>query len=164
MVDYDINPKLNEIVNDLLANEAFGEFEDIRNAELRVLAVLRVQTDKEGEHVEKTGIKVELKKIPAMLLPFLEGGYVLVVDYYAFTHYNVTRFEALLHKAMMSIQVEEADGGGWSIKPRKPDIVEYNATISRYGAYEEKLVILDTILSGIDKSARITASKIADSQ
>jgi hypothetical protein len=69
---------------------------------------------------------------------FIDAHYLVVVDQYTYNHLDDIQVSALIHSALMRIGVEETESGV-KLGTRKPDIMVFQATINRFGAYTPDL-------------------------
>lgn len=140
--EYVLDKEISNAVTDMLADDSYHEFDAIRNSEIKIEACLCVRTTKEGEDAPCKGEPTALKKVGAMERLFLDADYVLVVDNSAWKTANTDIAQlAMIHRALMAIDVTE-DEGKFKLGKRKPDIVEFAATVGRFGAYKDSLLNL----------------------
>lgn len=138
-VEYELNTGLQEIVDQVVNNPDFTEFAQIRNHELIIKSCLKIKLDENDEPVRPEGEIAELKKIGPLHKVFIQGDFILVMDYYGFLNFGDNLKKAAIHKALMKIKVKESDSGRITYGTRKPDIQEFQATIVRFGAWSETL-------------------------
>ena len=152
-VEYELNPGLQELVNNVVSNEEFTEFQGIRNHELIIKSCLKIKLDENEEPVRPEGEIAEVKKVGALHQAFIEGDFILVMDYYAFLNFNDNLKKAAIHKALMKIKIKESESGRISYGTRKPDIQEFQATIVRFGAWSETLSAFQQALLAAGEAA-----------
>ncbi len=141
MLEYEVNKELSNALKDLLDDDSMTEFTNIREHEVIILPCMKIKTDKDGESQESPGEVVQMKKVSPLHRVFIEAHYIMVVDYYGWTHAKSTDHQkAMLHKALMRVEVDKDDGGNLKFSARAPDVVEFRATVVRFGAYTEPLL------------------------
>jgi hypothetical protein len=138
--EYEINAEFQKDVNALVEDKTMVEFNPIREQELRIVAVVCIRTNNEGEHEQPKGCPVKCTKLSPIIRLLTEHHYLVVGDYYFWTHANEIQKKAAIHRALMSINVEKSKTGEIKLKTRKPEIQEHRATIARFGAFSEELV------------------------
>jgi hypothetical protein len=139
--EYVIDPGIEAAVSKMVNDEAFTEFIPIRKQNVIILAAAKITTDKDGIEKPGTGEPIQVKKVSDSDRVFLEGHYKLYFDWCRWTQANEQEQKAMLHRTLMRLSVEEKEGG---IKygTRVPDIIEFHATVVRFGAWTESLVML----------------------
>lgn len=140
MIEYEVNAKFAKDVTDMMADASLVEFNPIREQEVEILTLIKTQTDSKGEHVEPKGNPVVCKKIPPAYQLLTKGKYLIVGDYYFWTHATDLQKNAAIHRALSTVGVERSKKGLIVLKTRKPDVQEFRATIARFGAWNEPLL------------------------
>lgn len=138
-VEYELNPGLQELVDQVVQNQDYTEFQQIRNHELIIKSCLKIKLGEDEEPVRPEGEIAEVKKVGALHQAFIECDFIVVLDYYAFLNFNDNLKKAAIHKALMKIKIKESESGRISYGTRKPDVQEFQATIVRFGAWSESL-------------------------
>ena len=140
-IEYTIEANVQDAVDAVLQNPTFREFDALDG--LRVVAVQKSKTNKDGDFVQSQKEPISIKKIPDVFQPLIkEADILMVVDYYCWEHVlEGPKRDAAIHRALMSLDVESVDGA-LKIGTRKPDIQEFMTTIARFGAYSEPLCIV----------------------
>lgn len=156
MIGYEINNDLNQAVGDIVSDAAMPEFRAIRDCGLKIFTCLAIKTNKDGEHEEITGDPVTLRKISNLHRTFIDGHYILVVCYYFWNHQDEIKRHAAIHRALMQIDATKEDDE-IKLKRRKPEVVEFVATLVRYGAYCDTLIDVRSVLQ---KSAKQFAKNV----
>ena len=139
---YTQSVEVKAIVTASVEDASLTEFEALRNADIDIGCLLRQKTDANDQLVE-SGKPVELKKVPTYLEPLMESKYVIILDQAVWQDADQNRRRALLHKALMGVEVTESGG----FKTKKPEINEFRATVTRFGAYNESLSNLQQLLT-----------------
>jgi len=140
MTEYDVSEKFEKVFKKVLENKSYVEFNPIREQELTIHCLVAVKTNNEAEPLE-INPPVVLKKVPPEFKVLTKGHYYIRICNYFWEHASDTEVEAAIHRALMGIQVDKnPKTGKISLKKRKPDVVEYRATVNRYGAYSEVLI------------------------
>lgn len=140
MIEYEENAEFKAAVEDMLAEKPLVEFNAIREHEIVVFSLLCVRTDANEEHVQCKGDPIVCKKIPPPLQLLTGGHYLIIGDYYFWTHANKEQQRANLYHALMHIEVEESDKGGVKIGTRKPEVRVFRSEVTRFGAHNELLL------------------------
>lgn len=160
MTEYVEDSGLTEAFKQLINNQEYTEFGPLRDSNARIMPIMKVKTNKDGEHQSSKGLPAVMKKVPdIMRAAGVNADFLLVVDYYAWNHPKginpqMTQ-EAYLHHALMSVDVQEIvdDSGHKKLKTgsRDPDVSEFIATAKHYGGYDEDQVTLSTlVLQGVE--------------
>lgn len=158
MIEYEVNAKFAKDVEAVLGNNSFTEFNPLREQEVQILTEICTRTDKEGEHVECKGNPIVCKKIPTQYAVLIgkKAHYLMVGDYYFWTHASDTQKDAAIHRALSSIKVDKDKKGKIRLGRQPPEIQEYRATVARFGAWNEPLVDMKEALK---TSAKLFAEK-----
>lgn len=136
MTEYVEDAGLNDALKSIITNVSYAEFSPLRDAKLKILPLLKVVTNKEGEHTPCKGIPAQAKKVSDLhRAAGIDADYLLVVDYYAWNHPKGINpqitLEAMLHHALKAIKIEVKEG-----KPKfsknDPDVEVYIDTVNRY--------------------------------
>jgi hypothetical protein len=162
MTEYVEDAGLNDALKEVLTNKELRGLADLRENKVRILPLLMVKTNKEGEHVPGTGQPAICKKVsPLHQSAGIDADYLLVFDYYVFNHPKgidpKKTIGALIHKALMAIEVVKTDDG-LKFKKREPDIVEFSETTQDFGLYTESLQDYMELLNTAARSATDLAS------
>jgi hypothetical protein len=143
--------EISDAVTDMLANLEYSEFAPIRDHEVKIEACLCVRTNQDGEDMPPKPEPVALKRVPPLERLYVDADYILVVDNSAWKTANTDQAQlAILHRGLMKINIENTDGK-IKIGTRKPDVVEFSATLVRFGPYTESLLNLREIFSTAGK-------------
>ena len=82
MTEYVEDPGLNQAVSEVLNNKSFGEFAELRNNKIKVLPLMQIKTNAEGEHQPCKGIPAQVKKVSDLhKAAGIDADLILVVDY-----------------------------------------------------------------------------------
>lgn len=131
----------------------------IKDQELKIVPVMKVRTNNEGEHEQNPGPPARIQKVSDLWKLFTDAHYLLIVDYYFFNHAGCV--EAVLFNALCGVEVKVTDG---SIKlaTKEPEIKLFAATIQKYGAFDEILLGLrEWMNEAKTKAAKSFAAKVA---
>lgn len=149
--EFVIDKEISDAVTDMLAKVEYAEFSAIREHEVRIETCLCVRTNQEGEDMPPKPEPVALKRVPPLERLFVDADYILVVDNSAWKTANTDQAQlAILHRGLMKINIENKDGK-IKLGTRKPDVVEFSATLVRFGAYTESLLSLREIFTTAGK-------------
>jgi hypothetical protein len=150
MIEYEVNEGFDKDVRRVLDDPSFVEFNGIRDLEVVILTALVIRTNTEGEHQPGKGCPVVCKKISPLYQLLTEAHYIVVGEYYYWTHVSDVQRDAAIHRALSTILVEKVDDA-IKLKTRKPDIQEFTATIARFGAWNEPLLDVKEVLRSAGK-------------
>jgi hypothetical protein len=156
MTEYVEDAGLNDALKATLTDVSIAEFSPLREAKVKILPLLKVTTNKEGEHTPCKGIPAQAKKVSDLhRAAGIDADYLLVVDYYAWNHPKGVNpqitLDAMLHHALKAIKIEVKEG-----KPKfsknEPDVEVFIDTVNRYpqaGAFVEEIrTVSDIVLHG----------------
>lgn len=147
--EYVEDERLSKAVQDMVDSTDYPEFAEIRDASIRILPVMCVRLDKDGEPQDATGAPAKIKKIGAPERVFIpDGHYLLVMGYKEWNSYNEIQVKAAIHSALMGIRVDAGEGSV-KLKSKKPDLVLHSATVARFGAFDATLADLKTVLGNL---------------
>lgn len=158
--EYYTDDALTAQVTGVVEDKNHHEFKPIVAHDIQIGSFFKLCTDKDGEPKAGTGPAVTVQKVSATNRVFSSADYLLIVDAHAYNGSTLHQQKAMLHHGLMKINVDEKDG---HVKKaiRKPDIVEFNATITRYGTYTDDLLGLKQVfeevvptISSLPKSAK----------
>jgi hypothetical protein len=141
--DYDLDQDLQKILSEVIADTNFTEFNDLRDLGISVLPCVRVRMDKDGETQPCKGDPVTVKKVGPVERLFIpkKPHFIMIVDFGTWSTANIKIQKAMLHRGLMRIAAEKTDEGV-KVSTRKPDIVEFTATVARFGAFSDNLLNL----------------------
>lgn len=144
--EYEADSALTTAVEKLLNNETLSEFADIRDADTLVIKSLFALKMNKDDELVPTSCPVSLKKVSPIFSAISSGvSYVLIMDKYTWDHSDDNVRNALLHKALMQICVDESVDGP-KFKMRKPDVCEFSATVKRFGCWTPNLTALRSLI------------------
>jgi hypothetical protein len=128
---------LNDAVKDLLTDEKLSEFENLRLTGLKIMPLLLVKTNTDGDHEPCKGLPAKIRKVPDLYKAAgVDAHLILIVDYYAWNHPGGVNPEntklAILHSALKTVSAEKKDGK-LKIGKNEPDVIAFTDTIKRYG-------------------------------
>jgi hypothetical protein len=136
--DYEESPEVLEQITAIVA-ENNVEFQAIRNHHVRFLGCFKEKTNTDGETVS-AGPPVDVKKIGPLHAVFITSHFIIVVDKSRWQVSSEIQKKAMLHHALMTIEVNPGSDGELKFKSRDPDVVEFTTTVERYGAWSEPLL------------------------
>jgi len=142
-IEYDLDKELEQETASMIEDEAYSEFENLRELGIVVLPCMRVSMDKDGETKPCKGEAASIKRVGPVERLFMtkKPHFLLVVDYGAWSDADEQKRRVILHRGLMRITAEKNDDG-LCLGTRKPDIVEFTRTVERFGAYTEQLLNL----------------------
>jgi hypothetical protein len=155
--EYEVNAEFTKDVDAIVNEKRYVEFNPIREQELKITSILAIRTNNEGEHVEPKGNPIVCRKLAPVYQLLTGAAFVVVGDYYFWTHADDIKKKAAIHRAIMTINVERNKKGEISLKTRKPDIQEFRATVAHFGAWNEGLLDMREAL-------KTSAKQFAESQ
>lgn len=150
-IEYYTDKGLDAAVTTVLEEKDHIEFKAILGLNITIGSCFKLTTDKDGEPKAGSGPTVVVQKVAPTTRLFTDADYLLIVDNHAYNGASPHQQQAMLHHGLMKISVEEKDG---HVKKgvRKPDIVEFSATITRYGTYSDDLMGLKEVFDGVAAS------------
>jgi hypothetical protein len=148
-VEYEADEGLVTQVQQMLG--LYPELTHLRNSDIRILSCLKVQMSNDGEPVPSKGDPISISKVSQVHRHFLNAHFILVADhgFWVDTSISTQAKRAALHRALMKAGVKEVQG---EIKThlRKPNIVEFTETVTRFGP---ELLGLQTLLASLQSAA-----------
>jgi hypothetical protein len=148
-IEYESDEGLVTQVNQMLS--LYPELGHLRNNDVRILSCLKVQMDNNGDPVSSKGDAVTINKINAIHRHFLNAHFIIVMDHGFWVDQSISTQSkrAALHRALMKAGVKEVQG---EIKThlRRPNIVEFTETVTRFGP---EVLGLQTLLASLQSAA-----------
>jgi hypothetical protein len=144
--EYVEDAAMSDAVTEMLGELSYTEFNPIREHEVKIEVRSCVRTNKHGENAAPKAEPVALKKIGPIEKSIVDTDYILIVDNSAWEAGNEIQRNAIIHRGLMKINIE-AKEGKIKVGTRKPNIVEFTETISRFGAYHEPLLNLREVMT-----------------
>jgi hypothetical protein len=140
-VEYEKDEKLEAMVADLVTNPAYAEFSLLRQHHVKLISCLKVKMDENDEPIKPKGELVELKKQSPLHQVLLDAHYIVVFDYYTWVNPSASESfkKAMIHRALMKINVKDNEEGVVSFGIRRPDVTEFQATVVRFGPFTDEL-------------------------
>lgn len=167
MTEYVEDAGLNDALSAILTNKSLAEFAPLRDAKLKILPMLKVVTNKEGEHTPCKGIPAQVKKVSDLhKAAGIDADYILVVDYYAWNHPKginpQVTLDAMLHHALKTIKIEMKEGKP-KLSANKPDLELFVDTVNRYGAFQEEIkTVSDMVAHAPTQAAGLASGELDD--
>ena len=156
-IEYEVNVEFNKVVAAVLSNPRYAEFNEIRDQDVHVLAVVATRTNSAtGEH-EPAKVHVTCRKLTPVVKLLADGDYLVTIDYYFWTHSDETKVNAALFDALSCISVERSKKGDIKLKTRKPDYVGFCATLKHFGAWDEPQL-------NMREALKVSAKQFAENQ
>jgi len=162
-VEYAANDDMTNAVADLIGDENYEEFAPIREQELLFLVAAMVKTDKDDVMQATSGDPVIVRRVGPADAVFLQGHFKVYICQLRWDEANSIQRQAMLHRALMKVNVEKTENG-IKIGTRKPDVVTFQQTIVRFGAWEEELILLRNNLQAAKKKQGEAAAEVAKSK
>lgn len=162
-IEYSLDEKLSAFVTEVIQDVTYTEFEPLRVNETAFLVAFVRKTNAEGDAEATSGAPVVIRRISAADAVFLEGfHYKLYVDMTRYDEANQKQQRAMIHRALMRVNVEIKESGV-KYSTRRPDVETYQANVIRFGAWEEPLLLLrENLISAQKKAAEISEGKPAN--
>jgi|SRR5271157_724325 len=161
MIEYALNQEMTDAILALINSEDYEEFAPIREQELRFQIAAMIKTNTEGEQFPTAGESVVVRRIGPADAVFMQGHYKIYVCQKRWDEANDLQQKAMLHRALMRINVEKKEEG-IKLSLRKPDVATFQQTIVRFGAWEENLILLRNNLQTAQKRAKELAAEAAN--
>ncbi len=159
-IEYAGDDEMAQAITDMIGDETYSEFDPIRQQETKILVAAMVKTDKDGVQEPTKGEPVIIRKVSAADKPFIDGHYKVYIDKTRWDEANELQQKAMLHRGLMRINIESKESG-IKLGTRKPDVLTFQATIVRFGAWEEELIQLRNNLQAAQSKAKTTAAEPA---
>lgn len=137
--EYVVDQEIADAVTAMLGELHYTEFNLIREHEVKIEVRSCVRVDKNGENAKPKAEPVQVKRVSDADKTVVNTDYIIIVDNSAWVEANEIRREAIIHRALMKIDIECGEGD-IKLKTRKPNVVEFTETIARFGAYHETLL------------------------
>lgn len=156
-IEYFQDDAFTDSVVALISDKLYTEFNPLREQAVKFLCAFVLRTSSEGEEEATTGDPVVIKKVSPADRVFIDGHYKLYADKHRWDAASDVAQLAMLHRALMRIDVAVDEEKGVHFGTRKPDVVEFQATVVRFGAWHESLVVLRNNLQAAQakKAARL---------
>ena len=157
--EYVTDAGLDKLVKEIIEKSTHAALSPLRDQEINIIPVMKVRTNKEGEHEPNPGPPAKIQKVSDLWRLFTEAHYLLVVDYYFFNHANCV--EAGIFNALCEVEVT-AKEGAVKLATKKPDLSLFVATLQVYGAFDDQLLgLLDWMNEAKSKAAKSFALKVS---
>lgn len=150
-IEYTQDAELTRRVQAIIDTSPSAAMNRVREQELKVIPVLKVRTNEDGEPEPNPGPPVKLQKVNDLWRVFTEAHYLLVVDY-SFFNTPSNKHEPILFNALCGIDVKIKDGN-IKLGTRKPDLNYFSDTVELYGAFERPLVVVNEWMNAVKKQA-----------
>lgn len=158
---FTLDKDLDKVVKAIIDGSKHPALNPIREQELKITPVLKIRTNKDGEHEQNPGAPAKIIKVNDMWKLFTDAHYILVMDYYCFNHASETARDAIIFNALCEVEVK-AKEGEIKLATKKPDLQIFTATIQEYGAYDDILIGLKQWMNDAQtKAAKSFAAKVA---
>lgn len=158
-VEYAQNQALVDAVMAVVNDETYDEFQPIREQELQFQIASMVATNKDDEIIPTTGEPVVVRRILPADAVFLKGHFRVYICQCRWDSSSEVQQTAMLHRALMRVNVEKTLKGAIKIGTRKPDVTTFQETIMRFGAWEDSLIQLRNNLQTAQKRAKEVAAE-----
>ena len=152
-VEYTPNEQMTKAVVSLIDDSTYEEFGPIREQELLFLVAAMVKMDKDGNAEATTGDPVIVRRVGPADAVFIEGHFKVYICQTRWDEANELQQKAMLHRALMRVDVEKTEKGAIKIGMRKPDVSTFQQTIIRFGAWDDQLIQLRNNLQNAQKKA-----------
>ncbi|MGV0949156.1 MAG: putative metallopeptidase [Azonexus sp.] len=157
--EYVTDANLDKVVKDIIEKSTHPALKQLREQELTITPIMKVRTNKDGEHEPNPGPPAKIQKVSDLWRLFTEAHYLLIVDHYFFNHCNCV--EAGIFNALCEVEVT-AKEGAIKLAVKKPDLNLFVATLQVYGAYDDQLLGLrEWMNTAKTKAAKSFAEKVS---
>lgn len=160
-IEYALDDALTQAVASLTQDETYSEFGELREQGITFMVSAMTKTSKEEEIVPTSGEPVVVRRVSPSDAVFMDGHFKVYIDRCRWDGANEMQQKAMLHRALMRVKIEDTDKGV-KIGTRKPDVVTFQATIVRFGAWEEQLIQLRNNLQSAQAKAKKQLQKDAE--
>jgi hypothetical protein len=141
MTEFTEHESLNRVLKKVLDRKDLHELDPIREQEMKIEALLKTKTSKEGETQPCGGPPTNIVKVSGLWTLYTEARYILVVDGYFFNHCADDVVEGMVFNALQKIDVKIVKGE-IKLASRRPDIEIFAATVAHYGPISDALIAL----------------------
>ncbi len=152
-IEYAADDAMAQAVTDLTSDQTYTEFNEIREQEILFLVAAMTKTNKDGEVEPTSGDPIIVRKVSPADAVFMDGHFKVFIDRCRWDGANDIQQKAMLHRALMRVNIEKGEEA-IKIGTRKPDVVTFQATIVRFGAWEENLIQLRNHLQAAQAKAK----------
>lgn len=159
--EYVANEQMMQAVTDLISDTSYEEFEPIREQELVFLVAAVVKTNKDGDAQATSGEPVIVRRVGPADAVFITGHFKVYICHMRWDEANELQQKAMLHRALMRVVVDKTEDK-IRLKLRKPDVVTFQQTIVRFGAWEDGLIKLRNNLQSAQKKLKEVASDVVE--
>ena len=146
MTEYVVSAALNKVLERVMADKTKTELNAIREQELKIDALLKVKTSKEGDNQPCGGPVSKAIKVSGVWQLYADSAYIIVVDNYFFTTGDDNTVEGMVFNALQEIDVKVVKGE-IKLAKRRPEIEFFTATVAHYGAISTALIALKECLA-----------------
>ena len=160
-IEYVANDEMMQAVTDLISDESYDEFAPIREQELIFLVAAMVKTNNDGEAQATSGEPVIVRRVGPADAVFLTGHFKVYICNTRWDEANELQQKAMLHRALMKVEVDKTEDR-IKLKLRKPDVVTFQQTIVRFGAWEAGLIKLRNNLQAAQKKMKEVTAEVAE--
>lgn len=159
-----MDPALTDFVNKFVADEHLNEFGPIQRSEVKFACAYILRSTNEGEAQPTKGDVVTVKKVGTSDRVFMDYHYKLYFDHSRWSVVDETRQRAVLHKALMRVNVTATEAGGIKFGTRAPDISEFQATVARFGPWTDELRAFKANLQAAADAKNAHSDDVTDGQ
>lgn len=157
-IEFELSPEIQADVDELVATEAYAEFDNLRLHEVKIGACTKIKIGDDDMELKPTpGPAVKLTKVSDLMGVFTDSKYLVCVCAYFWQHAPVSERQSALHKALMGIDVVQK-GDAVRYKTRRPDVNEFSATLTRFGPTPAVARLLDIYRAAAEETAALVRS------
>lgn len=140
MIEYVDDTSLTDAVSDMLSDLLLAEFSIVRELEIKVICLMCVRTDVDGEPVVCKGAPIICRKVAAPYQVLVGAHYLVIADHGFWAEADEKGRQAALFHALMYINVERTEKGKIKMGTRKPEIQVFTKEVTRFGPHSTELL------------------------
>lgn len=140
MIEYTEQQDFKDALEDMINEKAYPEFNPIREQEVVIFGLMRVQMNSKDEEIQGKGSPIVLKRIPPPFQTLTNGHYLVICDHYFWEHEDEKKKKGALYHALMHIDIKTSDKGTITLGTRKPPVQAWPSEVAKFGAHTEVLM------------------------
>lgn len=156
IIEFEEAPEVQEMVSALVSNVSYSEFGLLRDHAVRITACFKCAYKDDADDADP--LTAIAGPHPAKLIQYkgavklqVSTDFCVVMDYCFWLGANVAKKTAAVHHALMQIEVR-TKGDVVTLKTRRPDIVEFASTVTRFPSGVESIAgILPVLLQAAQR-------------
>jgi len=136
IIEYEDSPDLQTMIVGMVTNTSYAEFAPLREHEVRITSCFKCAYKEQSEDADpQTAISgphpAKLQQFKGPIKLQVSSDYCVVMDYCFWLNAPQNKKVAAVHHALMQIEVR-TKRETVELKTRRPDVVEFSHTITRF--------------------------------